>query len=97
METRIETNSKAGHKSHDPTDLVLSLTFPTIQARLTGPLPPPLKSSSEGSKNKVLEQNQIGGDHCGRGHGGEVGVGFLFLAASGKQVPLASQPAVLEY
>ena len=75
METRIETNSKAGHKSHDPTDLVLSLTFPTIQARLTGPLPPPLKSSSEGSKNKVLEQNQIGGDHCGRGDGGESGGG----------------------
>lgn len=75
METWIETNSKAGHKSHNPTNLVLSLTFPTIQARLTGPLPPPLKSSSEGSKNKVLEQNQIGGDHCGRGGGGESGGG----------------------
>lgn len=60
---------------HNPTHLVLPLKFPTIQATLTGPLhPPSLKTSSEGSKNKVLEQNQIHGDHHGGG-GGDGGRG----------------------
>lgn len=75
----MKQNSKGGHRIRNPSNLVLLLTFPTVQVKLTGQLYPPLKSISEGSKNKVLEQNEIGGDPCGGGGGVRVGEGWCLL------------------